>query len=31
MENTFWFEIFGELHCNPQYWHLTCTGGFLLR
>jgi protein-glutamine gamma-glutamyltransferase len=25
------FEIFANSRCNPQYWHLTSTGGFLLR
>ncbi|OLN21313.1 protein-glutamine gamma-glutamyltransferase [Domibacillus antri] len=25
------FEVFSKSRCNPQYWHLTRTGGFLLR
>lgn len=25
------FEVFEKSSCNPQYWHLTSTGGFLLR
>ncbi|MGB2991420.1 MAG: protein-glutamine gamma-glutamyltransferase [Paenisporosarcina sp.] len=25
------FERFSNSRCNPQYWHLTNTGGFLLR
>jgi protein-glutamine gamma-glutamyltransferase len=25
------FERFANSRCNPQYWHLTSTGGFLLR
>jgi protein-glutamine gamma-glutamyltransferase len=25
------FEVFAKSRCNPQYWHLTSTGGFLLR
>jgi protein-glutamine gamma-glutamyltransferase len=25
------FEIFANSRCNPQYWHLNSTGGFLLR
>ncbi|MFJ5624376.1 protein-glutamine gamma-glutamyltransferase [Peribacillus loiseleuriae] len=25
------FEIFANSYCNPQYWHLTNTGGFQLR
>ncbi len=25
------FEVFAKSRCNPQYWHLTNTGGFMLR
>jgi protein-glutamine gamma-glutamyltransferase len=25
------FEVFANSRCNPQYWHLTSIGGFLLR
>lgn len=25
------FERFSNSRCNPQYWHLTSTGGFMLR
>jgi hypothetical protein len=25
------FEVFAKSRCNPQYWHLTSTGGFQLR
>ncbi|MGG3448732.1 protein-glutamine gamma-glutamyltransferase [Domibacillus aminovorans] len=25
------FEVFAKSRCNPRYWHLTSTGGFLLR
>jgi len=25
------FEVFAHSRCNPQYWHLTSTGGFLLQ
>ncbi|MGM0878534.1 MAG: protein-glutamine gamma-glutamyltransferase [Bacillota bacterium] len=25
------FEVFARSRCNPQYWHLTSTGGFQLR
>lgn len=24
------FEVFAKSRCNPQYWHLTSAGGFLL-
>ncbi|KAB7704094.1 protein-glutamine gamma-glutamyltransferase [Bacillus aerolatus] len=25
------FEVFAKSYCNPEYWHLTSSGGFLLR
>ncbi|OKL36890.1 protein-glutamine gamma-glutamyltransferase [Domibacillus mangrovi] len=25
------FEVFAKSYCNPRYWHLTSSGGFLLR